>query len=146
VKPIDPAELLEALADAVVASDETGAIVVWNAAAERMFGWSRDEALGKSLDIIIPERLRGRHWEGYDKTMQTGHTKYGHDTLRVPAVDKAGRAMSIAFTVAMLFKDDGKPGAVVSIIRDETQRFADERALRKRITELEAAAAPKAQP
>jgi len=139
MKPsIDPAALLEALADAVVACDEKGAIVVWNAAAERMFGWSRDEALGRSLDIIVPERLRGRHWEGYDKTMATGHTKYGHDTLRVPAVDKAGRAMSIAFTVAMLFKDDGKPSTVVSIIRDETQRFADERALKKRIVELEA--------
>jgi len=137
---IDPAALLEALADAVVACDAKGAIVVWNAAAERLFGYTRAEAMGQSLDLIIPERLRARHWEGYDKTMATGHTKYGHDTLRVPAVDKSGRAMSIAFTVAMLFKDDGKPGTIVSVIRDETQRFADERALKKRIAELEAAA------
>jgi PAS domain S-box-containing protein len=138
--PIDPAALLEAVADAVVACDEKGAIVVWNAAAERLFGYTRDEALGRSLDLIIPERLRARHWEGYDITMQTGHTKYGHDTLRVPAVDKAGRSLSIAFTVAMLFKDDGKPSTIVSVIRDETQRFADERALKKRIADLEAAA------
>jgi PAS domain S-box-containing protein len=139
-QPIDPAALLEALNDAVVACDEQGAIVVWNAAAERIFGFSKAEALGRSLDIIIPERLRGRHWDGYDKTMQTGHTKYATDTLRVPAVDKAGRSLSIAFTVAMLFKADGKPGTVVSVIRDETQRFADERALKKRVTELETAA------
>jgi PAS domain S-box-containing protein len=138
---IDPATLLEALADAVVACDEKGAIVIWNAAAERLFGWTRAEAMGQSLDIIIPERLRGRHWEGYEKTMETGHTKYGHDTLRVPAVDKAGNALSIAFTVAMLFKDDGKPSTVVSVIRDETQRFADERTLKSRVRELEKAAA-----
>jgi PAS domain S-box-containing protein len=136
--PIDPAALLEALNDAVVACDDKGAIVVWNAAAERIFGFSKAEALGASLDIIIPERLRGRHWEGYDKTMQTGHTKYAHDTLRVPAIDKAGRALSIAFTVAMLLKD-GKPTTVMSAIRDETQRFADERALKKRLVELETA-------
>jgi PAS domain S-box-containing protein len=137
---IDPAALLEALADAVVACDAKGAIVVWNAAAERLFGWTRAEAMGQSLDLIIPERLRARHWEGYDKTMETGHTKYGHDTLRVPAVDKAGRSMSIAFTVAMLFGADGKPSTIVSVIRDETERFADERALKKRIAELETAA------
>lgn len=135
---IDPAALLEAVADAVVACDEKGAIVVWNAAAERLFGFTRDEALGRSLDLIIPERLRARHWEGYDITMQTGHTKYGQDTLRVPAIDKAGRSLSIAFTLGMLFKDDGKPGVAISIIRDETQRFADERALKKRVAELEA--------
>jgi PAS domain S-box-containing protein len=140
---IDPAALLEALADAVVASDDKGAIVVWNAGAERLFGYTRAEALGQSLDLIIPERLRGRHWEGYDKTMATGHTKYGHDTLRVPAVDKTGRALSIAFTVAMLFKDDGKPGTIVSVIRDETDRFAEERALKKRVHELETAAKAK---
>jgi PAS domain S-box-containing protein len=140
---IDPAALLEALNDAVVACDEKGAIVVWNAAAERIFGFTKAEAMGRSLDIIIPERLRARHWEGYEKTMHTGHTKYAHDTLRVPAIDKAGRAMSIAFTVAMLFKEDGKPTTVLSAIRDETQRFADERAWKRRIAELEAAAKEK---
>jgi PAS domain S-box-containing protein len=137
--PIDPAALLEALNDAVVACDEKGAIVVWNAAAERIFGFSKAEALGQTLDIIIPERLRARHWEGYEKTMATGHTKYAHDTLRVPAIGKGGRALSIAFTVAMLFKEDGKPATVLSAIRDETKRYADERALKTRVAELEAA-------
>ena len=90
------------------------------------------------MDMIIPERLRKRHWEGYDKTMQTGITKYGHDILRVPAVDKAGRTLSIAFTVAMLHGPDGKVSAIAAIIRDETTRFNEERALKKRVTELEA--------
>jgi hypothetical protein len=88
--------------------------------------------------MIVPERLRQRHWDGYDKSMATGQTKYAHDVLRVPAVDKAGRALSIAFTVFMMFDADGKATACGSVIRDETDRFAQDRALRKRVTELEA--------
>jgi PAS domain S-box-containing protein len=136
---IDHAALVNAVGDAVVGCDATGAIVLWNPAAARMFGFSAEEALGRSLDIIIPERLRQRHWDGYHVTMATGVTKYGHDLLRVPAVDKAGRAMSIAFTVALLAGPDGKPATIVSVIRDETQRFAEERALKKRVADLEAA-------
>ncbi len=135
---IDCKQLVAAIGDAVVVADAKGVIVLWNAGAERMFGHSEAEALGKTLDIITPERLRQRHWEGYDKSMATGITKYGNDLLRVPAIHKDGRAMSIAFTVAMLFEPDGKVGAIVAIIRDETNRFAQDRALRKRITELEA--------
>ena len=124
--------------DAVIASDAQGAIVLWNPGAVRMFGYSEEEALGQSLDLITPERLRKRHWDGYDKSMATGTTRYGNDLLRVPATHKDGRAMSIAFTVAMLFGADAKVSAVVAIIRDETVRFNDERALKKRIAELEA--------
>jgi PAS domain S-box-containing protein len=141
---IDPATLLEALADAVMVCDANGAIVLWNPACERMFGHTDAEALGQSMDLIIPERLRKRHWEGYDKTMATGITKYGHDVLRVPAVDKQGNSLSIAFTVAMLYGEDGKVSAIASIIRDETVRFNDERALKKRVAELEAQLAAKA--
>jgi len=90
------------------------------------------------MDMIIPERLRKRHWEGYDKSMQTGQTRYAHDVLRVPAVDKAGRAMSVAFTVFMLFGPDGKPNACGSVIRDETARFTQDRELRKHVADLEA--------
>ena len=132
--------LVAALGDAVVACDSSGAIVFWNPAAERLFGFEESEALGQSLDIIIPQRLQQRHWDGYQKTMETGHTKYGHDVLRVPAVDKSGRDMSIAFTVAMLFSSDGKPEVIVSVIRDETARFKKDRDMRKRLAELEAKA------
>ena len=141
---IDPATLLEALADAVMVCDAEGAIVLWNPACERLFGHSEAEVLGKTMDMIIPERLRGRHWEGYHKTMATGITKYGTDVLRVPAVDKQGRTLSIAFTVAMLHAPDGKVSAIASIIRDETSRFNDERTLKKRVAELEAQLAAKA--
>jgi PAS domain S-box-containing protein len=136
--PIDCHELVAAVGDAIIASDASGAITLWNPGAVRMFGYSEAEALGQSLDLITPERLRHRHWEGYHKSMATGTTRYGNDLLRVPATHKDGRAMSIAFTVAMLFGPDQKVSAVVAIIRDETIRFNDERALKKRVAELEA--------
>jgi len=135
---LDMAQLVEAVGDAVMACDAGGAITLWNPASQRMFGYTEEEALGKSLDLIIPERLRKRHWEGYDKTMATGQTRYGTDVLRVPAVHKDGRSMSIAFTVAMLFSPDNKVSAIVAVIRDETARFAEERNLKKRVAELEA--------
>ena len=131
-------DLVAAVGDAVMVCDAQGAIVLWNPACERMFGHSAAEVLGRSMDMIIPERLRKRHWDGYHHTMATGVTKYGTDVLRVPAVDKAGRSMSIAFTVAMLHTPDGKVSAIASVIRDETSRFNDDRALRKRLAELEA--------
>ncbi|BCQ26737.1 PAS domain S-box protein [Caballeronia sp. NK8] len=135
---IDYEQLVNAIGDAVIISDASGAITLWNPAAERMFGFTESEAMGQSLDLIIPERLRGRHWDGYQKTMATGETRYGHDLLKVPAVDKAGRAMSIAFTVALLRSPQGEVTGIVAIIRDETARFQEDRALRKRIAELEA--------
>ncbi len=138
---IDCRALVASVGDAVIAADAAGAIVLWNPGAERMFGYTEEEALGRSLDLITPERLRQRHWDGYHKSMATGTTRYGNDVLRVPAVHKDGRAMSIAFTVAMLFTPEEKVGSIVAIIRDETTRFNEDRALRKRLAEAEAKAA-----
>ncbi len=135
---IDFEQLVAAVGDAVVVSDPSGAITVWNAAAERMFGFTAAEALGQSLDLIIPQRLRERHWEGYHKTMATGQTRYGSDVLRVPAAHKDGRALSIAFTVALLYSAQQQVSGIVAVIRDETARFQEDRNLRKRLAELEA--------
>ena len=140
---IDLNALVAAVGDGVMVCDASGAITLWNPACERLFGHTEAEVLGKTMDMIIPERLRKRHWEGYEKTMATGITKYGHDVLRVPAVDKQGRSLSIAFTVAMLYSPDGKVSAIAAIIRDETNRFNEERALKKRVAELEAQVAAK---
>ncbi len=138
---VDCRALVAAIGDAVVVADANGAITLWNDAAERMFGHTEAEALGRSLDLITPERLRARHWDGYHQSMRTGTTRYGAgEMLRVPAIHKDGRAMSIAFTVAMLFAPDGKVDAVVAVIRDETTRFNEDRALKKRLAELEARA------
>ena len=138
---IDYEQLVEAMGDGVVVCDAGGAIVGWNAAATRIFGFTKDDAMGKSLDMIIPERQRQRHWDGYHKTMDTGVTRYGSDLLRVPALHKEGKPLSIAFTVALLHAPDGKVSAIVAVVRDETTRWNDERALRSRIKELEAAQA-----
>lgn len=136
VMSIDYQQVVEALSDAIVAADPSGAIGLWNPAAERLFGYTPEEAIGGSLDLIIPERLRARHWAGYQKTMATGETRYAHDVLGVPAVHKDGRALSIAFTVALLRDAQGKAAGIVAVIRDETARFAEERNLRKRLDEL----------
>jgi len=135
---MDFEKLVAAAGDAIVAADAQGKIVLWNPAAERIFGFSPAEALGRSLDLIIPERQRGRHWDGYQKTMATGITKYGADLLRVPALHKDGHTLSIAFTVSMLFSEDRKVTGIVAFVRDETARFAEDRKLRARLAEVEA--------
>ena len=134
---VDFEHFVEALGDAIVVADASGAITVWNPAAERLFGLTQAEALGNSLDLIIPERLQERHWAGYRKTMASGETRYGHDVLRVPAVHKDGRALSIAFTVSLLHGPQGEIAGIVAVIRDETQSFTEKRNLLKRLAECE---------
>ena len=121
---IDLGQVVEALGDAIVVSDASGAITLWNPAAERLFGFTQVEALGNSLDLIVPERLRERHWAGYRRTMASGETRYAHDVLRVPAVHKDGRALSIAFTVGLLYGPQREVTGIVAVIRDETSRYS----------------------
>jgi PAS domain S-box-containing protein len=135
----DTSGLVAAIGDAVVISDADGRIVIWNPAAERIFGFSEAEALGQSLDLITPERHRRRHWDGYAKTMRTGETRYGTSLLKVPALHKDGQALSIAFTVALLHGAAGEVTGIAAVIRDETERFQEERSLRRRVAELEEA-------
>ena len=134
---VDLYQLLECVGDAIIVSDANEKIVLWNPAATRIFGYSEVEALGQTLDLIVPERQRQRHNEGYSKSMETGITRYGTALLKVPAKHKDGSMLSIAFTVGMLFNENHKANGVVAIIRDETARFAEERALKKRLSELE---------
>lgn len=130
--------LVQSLGDAVVISDAQGIIIYWNPAAERIFGFSKTEALGSTMDFIVPERLRHRHNEGYEHSMQTGTTRYGDKLLTVPALHKSGKPLSIAFTVSMIFDENHKAVAVAAVIRDDTERFTEQRVLKKRIAELEA--------
>ena len=130
--------LIQGAGDAIVVAGPDGTILLWNRAAERIFGHTEQEALGHSLDLIIPERFRIRHWEGFRGVMQTGQTRYGADVLRVPALHKDGRSLSVAFSVALLYSPTQEVQAIAAIIRDETDRWKQERALRQRLAELEA--------
>jgi len=137
-RTVDFQALVWAMGDAVIGAGTDGAIVLWNPAAERMFGFTAEEALGGSLDLIIPERFRNRHWNGYQQVMRTGRTRYGSDVLRVPALHKDGRTLSIAFTVALLYTRENEVQTIVAIVRDETSRWQEDRALRQRLAQLEA--------
>jgi PAS domain S-box-containing protein len=130
-------QLVQAAGDAIIAADPEGRILSWNPAAERIFGFAAGEALGQTLDLIIPERFRTRHWDGYKQVMRTGQTKYGADVLRVPARHKDGRPLSIAFTVALLARADGQTEAIAAIVRDDTSRWNEERTMRERLRKLE---------
>ena len=133
------AGLVRELADAVIVADPAGTITFWNAASTRLFGWSADEAVGQTLDLIIPERLRDRHWVGYRETMATGHTSYGDRLLEVPALHHDGRRLSIAFTVTLLHKaGETRPYAIAAVMRDDTERWQERRRLRDEVAELKA--------
>lgn len=132
---LDLEMFVQAAGDGMVAAGADGRILLWNPAAERIFGFTADEALGRSLDLIIPERFRDRHWAGYREVMRTGQTRYASEVLRVPALHKNGTPLSIAFTVALISSARGY--AIAAIVRDETKRWNEERELRRRVAELE---------
>ena len=121
--------------DALVVADRKGIIRVWNGGAERIFGFAEGEALGQALDIITPERLRERHWIGYEATMRTGQTKYGAgDLLSVPAIRKDGAQISIQFSIVPLRGEDGDLQAVAAIMRDVTEDFEERKRLRRALS------------
>jgi PAS domain S-box-containing protein len=125
--------LVNEAADAIIYSDKDGLIRFWNKGAERIFGFSKADAIGHSLDIIIPENLRKRHWDGYAETMRTGRTRYGDgDVLAVPALRKDGKRVSIEFTILPFHDKDGRIAGIAAILRDVTKRFEELKALRKR--------------
>jgi PAS domain S-box-containing protein len=124
-------------ADAIMFSDREGLIRLWNSGAERMFGHTQAEALGQSLDLIIPENLRGRHWEGYYRVMESGESHYSVDLLSAPALRKDGTRISTEFSMVLVKGDDGKVLGVAAIIRDVSARWQREKELKERIRVLE---------
>lgn len=128
--------ILSAAADAVVATDCDGIIRVWNPGAERIFGHRADEALGQPLDLIIPERLRARHWEGFRRVMATGESHYGEgDLLSVPGLRKDGQRISLEFTIVPLKDQQGQMQGLAAVMRDVTSRFEEIRTLKQKLAE-----------
>jgi PAS domain S-box-containing protein len=133
-------KLIEAIlgtqSDAIIATDHSGIIDFWNPGAERIFGFSADEAIGRSLDLIIPENLRGRHWSGFNRVMATGESHYGHgDLLSVPALTRSGQRISVEFTIIMRKDEQMRPAGTIAILRDVTKRFDEMRALKRQLAE-----------
>jgi PAS domain S-box-containing protein len=128
--------LLNSASDAVIATDRDGRITFWNPGAERIFGFAADETVGQSLDLIVPENLRARHWEGFHHVMATGTSGYGHgDLLSVPGLTKDGRRISVEFTIVMLRDGEGPIDGTVAVMRDVTRRFEEVRDLRRKLAE-----------
>ncbi len=126
--------LVRDAADAIIYADADGIIRFWNDAAARVFGFTTDEAIGQSLDIIIPENLRQRHWDGYRATMRTGQTRYGAgDLLAVPARRKDGARISVEFTILPFRDGGGRMVGIAAILRDVTRRFEEMKALRAQV-------------
>ena len=123
--------LLDSAAEAIVASDRAGIITFWNAGAVRIFGFSAAEALGQSLDLIIPERLQARHWDGFHKMIGSGASRYaeGH-VLSAPGRRKDGAQLSVAFTITPIL-DGGAISALVAVMRDVTASFEELKRLRR---------------
>lgn len=118
--------IVEEISEAVIFADRQGVVRLWNRGAATMFGYSADEALGQSLDLIIPERFRARHWDGYRQVMRTGVTSYGERLLAVPAMRKDGQRISIEFSIALLKDERGEVTGAVAVVRDVTARWQAE--------------------
>jgi len=128
--------ILEDTPDAVLFADQQGIIRFWNEGAERIFGFPATEALGSSLDLIIPEKLRPRHWEGYNQVLKTGVSRYGTELLAVPALHKDGHQLSCEFSIVIIHDDNHQIAGFASIMRDVTARWETEKALRNEIKKL----------
>lgn len=131
-------QLIDDVSDAILISDRDGVVRFWNSGAAQMFGHTSAEAVGRSLDLIIPENLRARHWEGYRRVMASGETKYKAGLLSSPGIRKDGSRISLEFSIVPLCDDSGEMQGCASIMRDVTERWEREKALRERLTACEA--------
>jgi PAS domain S-box-containing protein len=131
-------QIVEHAPDAIIMADRDGIIRLWNAAASTVFGYSAAEAVGQSLDLIVPEQFRARHWDGFQKVMETGVTRYAAELLAVPAIRKNQARISIEFSVTLLRDPEDEIAGVAAIMRDVTERWTEQRQLRQRLADLEA--------
>ena len=123
-------QLIDNTPDAIIIADREGSITFWNSGAERMFGHTESEAVGQSLDLIIPENLRNRHWEGYRRVMASGETKYTTGLLSSPGICKDGTRISLEFSMVLLRDEAGSIQGCASIMRNVTTRWQKEKELR----------------
>jgi len=130
-------QIIENSQDAILFADREGIIDLWNSGAEAIFGYTKEEVRGKSLDLIVPEKLRQRHWDGYQKVMKTGKTRYGKELLKVPAIRKDGTGISVEFTIVLVRNPRNEIIGTAAIIRDVTERWKQEKELKQKLKLLE---------
>ena len=130
-------QIIENSQDAILFADREGIIELWNSGAEAIFGYTKEEVRGKSLDLIVPEKLRQRHWDGYQKVMNTGKTRYGKELLKVSAIRKDGRSISVEFTIMLVRNLQNEIIGTAAIIRDVTERWKQEKELKQKLKLLE---------
>ena len=134
-------QIIENSQDAILFADREGIIELWNSGAEAIFGYTKEEVRGKSLDLIVPEKLRQRHWDGYQKVMNTGKTRYGKELLKVPAIRKDGTSISVEFTIVLVRNQRNEIIGTAAIIRDVTERWKQEKELKQKLKLLESRSA-----
>jgi len=130
-------QLVNNAPDAILISDREGIIRFWNSGAELIFGHTAAEAVGQSLDLIIPENLRSRHWEGYWRVMASGETKYKTGLLSSPGICKDGSRVSLEFSMVLLRDETGNLQGCASVMRDVTDHWKREKGLKERLTACE---------
>jgi PAS domain S-box-containing protein len=130
-------QIIDQTPDAVIVADRAGIIRLWNAGAATLFGYPAAEAVGQSLDLLIPPPLRARHWEGYRRVMATGHTSATRPLLAVPGLRKDGTRLSLEFTVVLLAETPGQVVGIAAVLRDVTARWQRERALQSALAAAE---------
>ena len=130
-------QIIENSQDAILFANRDGIIDLWNSGAEAIFGYKKEEVRGKSLDLIVPEKLRQRHWDGYKKVMKTGKSRYGKELLKVPAIRKDGTSISVEFTIVLVRNQRNEIMGTAAIIRDATERWKQEKELKQKLKLLE---------
>jgi PAS domain S-box-containing protein len=134
-------QIIENSQDAILFADQDGRIDLWNSGAEAIFGYTKEDVRGKSLDLIVPEKLRQRHWDGYQKVMKTGKSRYGKELLKVPAIRKDGTSISVEFTIVLVRNQRNEIMGTAAIIRDVTERWKHEKELKQKLKLLESTSA-----
>lgn len=130
--------ILRSMPEAVIFSDLEGIVRVWNGGAEKIFGWSAAEAIGQSLDMIIPERMRKAHWDGFNQAVARGGVKAGRTSMITRSLHKSEEFIYIDMSFEMVRDDAGNMLGSLAVARDATKRFNDEKALRKQLADLTA--------
>ena len=134
------ADLLRDMAEAVVFADKDGVIRAWNPGAEALFGLSFAEAIGRNLDLIIPERLRQAHWQAFDRALAAGATRHGRRAMITKALHGNGGTLYVDMSFAVVRDCSGAVIGAVAVARDATERYLEERRLKERLAALEKAA------